>query len=88
MNDGLLARLRRTPRGLAVDGDDFTRRQLGNRRHLSDETLFHLLRIQRREYLIERVVGGNPARQLQKALQPLALAMLIILDLVPAVGTA
>src|ERR1019366_10006413 len=49
-------------------------------------SLLQLLRIQRREHPMERVVRGNPARKRQKTLQPLELGVRVILDLVPSVG--
>src|SRR5271157_5980109 len=74
------------PQRFTVDGNDFARRQLGNRCHPGHEALLQLLRIQRREHPIERVVRGNPARKLQKTLEPLELGVRVILDLIPAVG--
>src|ERR1017187_4532402 len=76
------------PRSALPDGDDFARRQLGNRRHPGGEALFQLLRVERREDPVEGVVRGNAARQLQKAAQPLALAASVVFDLVPPIGPA
>src|SRR5664279_796716 len=47
-----------------------------------------LLRVERREDPVEGVVRRNAARQLQKAVQPLALAASVVFDLVPPIGPA
>jgi hypothetical protein len=88
MHKPFLACLACAAQSLAVDGDNLARRQLGNRRNPGHETLFHLLGVERGKDPIESIVRRNAGRQGKKRLQPLALLLAVLSDVVPALGTA
>ena len=68
MHDGLFPGHRGAPQRLAVDGDDFARRQLGNRRHPGGKDLFQLLRVEREKTRLKVSCEGMPPGSFRKPL--------------------
>ncbi len=88
MHQRLAARLARTPQRLAVDGHNPARGQVRKRRNPGDEARFELVRIDRGEDPVERVMRWNAAGQGEKRLQPRPLLTAELGNIVPTFGAA
>lgn len=77
-----------TAQGLSVDGNNFARRQPGNRGNQGDEAVFQFLPVQRRKHAVEGRVRRDAGGQGQERFQPLPLGLAVLGDVVPTLRTA